>query len=215
MSKPRGIGRIPTRNPRAMGTTPTTGRDLPEEVLQKPKESTQIHTEERLVNQSQETLRRPEARASPPLFALTNNRTEMAIAWKTMESGLFYGVPHHDGLLTGLRVRSSLIPTLDLYVDDSEGIHYQYCLENIGVLKMTDFLESNIINSIFVWPLHTCPQWFAESLLGSHGRTDEPPNPASADQLLSGQKFALALDCSYGARLYLTFDTLTIERLSH
>jgi hypothetical protein len=81
------------------------------------------------------------------------------------DNGIVIGFPYHDGRLSGVVANNS--GGFDLYIKSVQGTSTQIELSNVEYFILNNFLQGNIISSMFNWRLSVAPEAIVNKLCQS------------------------------------------------
>lgn len=113
----------------------------------------------------------------------------------------------HDGRLVGIVAKKG--EAIKLSTEDHQGFPFLISLENAGSMNVMHFWGGDIILDVSLIPIGKAPLHLLKGLF--HDRIAD--EKAIADAVSKdGRKFLFALECSYGADVFITCDQMRVEK---
>jgi len=141
----------------------------------------------------------------------TKLKMNQNIHWERDVSGVVQGPGLHDGNLSGIAMKSDKILVIMAKNYKGERLHIE--LTNVTALRVTNFLEGNIIGNIWFWKIHEISKdkWgkLYEYHLTSHNRVDDLQKIIAQNQ----NSHFFMLDSSYGAEIYATCNGMSMYQV--
>jgi len=125
------------------------------------------------------------------------------MASMTDESGRLVGFRCHDGSLLGVRLCGASVELRCRRVDETEVL---VVLNGVGSFAMDRFLEGNIVDSAYLWPVAQAPKLQRQGAVAAFSCEEQffdRRNDVSRKNLF-------VLECSYGATIFALVSNIDI-----